>query len=322
MDAPIALIFNKVNDLKEWERWGPWGKNDPNMNLVYAEKTSGQGASYSWESTLEGDGKITTIAIDENKSIDQSISFHTPIGTSRSDVQWKFIPNNNGTTEVIWGMKGEHSFLEKIFLSFEKEPFNASLKSMFDEGLTNLNDLVLDEMRQYSISVEGLKEHGGGYYLFITTACKINELASKMTPMLQRINDFAQQNQIAVNGRPFTIYNEWDDANGTVIFSSAVPVKDRIIITEGDILCGYLEPCLAVKTVLTGNYNHLTEAYKKAEDYILMNGLKINPEHLLFEVYINDSSSIQNPANWITEIYTPVVREMTQDTETSEQNLQ
>lgn len=310
IQAPTTLVFQKANDLKEWQKWGPWGKTDTNMNLIYGEKTSGEGASYTWESDIEGNGSITTIAIDENKSIDQLISFETPLGWSSSEVFWKFQPNDSDGVEVTWGMKGTHSFLEKVFLSFEKEPFAASLKKMFDEGLSNMDALIHDEMNQYSIAVEGIKEYGGGYYLFTTAACKISELVDKRGPMLERVNDFAQHNQIETTGNPFTIYNQWDTLNDTVIFSVAMPVKDRVIITEGDVLCGYMEPLSAIKTVLTGNYSHLKEAYLKAEDYIYSRKMTKAPDHHFFEIYTIDPNTSQNPASWVTEIYVPVLREI------------
>jgi len=119
-----------------------------------------------------------------------------------------------------------------------------------------------------------------------------------------------QQNKITMAGMPFTIYNEWDEVNGTVIFSTAIPVNERIIVTEGDVFCGYMEPLTAVKTVLIGDYTNLAEAYQKAQEYVAQNNLIVDPGKKMFEVYSNDPGSVPNPAEWRTEIYVPVYKDL------------
>lgn len=309
IQAPVSMVYQNVNDFKNWEAWGPWKQQDSTMTFLYTDKTSGKGASYSWTSENMGAGSMTTTNAAENASIDQSISFNTPLGESSSEVYWKFTPNNDGT-EVTWGMKGEHSLLEKAFMAFQTENFDASMNSMFNKGLQSLDSVLQVAMNQYEVSVEGIKEYGGGYYMYTTTASKQAEIGDRMAPMMGKVAGFMQQNKIAMAGMPFTIYNDWDDLNGTVIFSAAIPVKERIITTEGDVLCGYMEPLSAVKTILKGNYNYLDKAYEAAETYIQSNNLLKDSSKKMFEIYANDPGEYPNPADWITEVYIPVFRDL------------
>ena len=321
IQAPVSLVFEKANDYKSWEQWGPWMENDPKMEINYGAKTEGEGASYSWKSEIEGNGAMKTLVVAENDSIIQEITFHTPIGNSSSEVYWQFTPTEAGATEVTWGMRGEQSFMEKVFMSFQPDDFNTMLRSMFNSGLNRMDELVQNEMNEYSIVVEGIKEYGGGYYMFTTTASKTSEIGEKMGPMLGKVMAFMEQNNIQQTGMPFSIYNEWDETNGTTIFSAAIPVKERIIVTEGDVLCGYMEPLSAVKTVLTGNYTHLQKAYEKAEMYISENSLLKDPAHKPFEIYANDPGNFPNPADWKTEIYIPVFKDLTSNHPIIEGNL-
>jgi len=309
VEGPVSLVFEKANNLKQWTVWGPWGKNDPEMKVVFSNDTIGEGASYSWESEIEGNGSIITDTVVENQKIRQTIVFNTPIGDSKSEIYWDFSPSESGQTEVTWGMKGEQSFLEKVFMSFMSTPFETSLGQMFDEGLNNMNELVKDEMNAYNISIQGLREYGGGYYLYTTSSSTISEIGQRMGLMLGKVHDFATQNNITIAGMPFTIYNEVDTVNDAVIFSAALPINERIIINQGDVLCGYMEPLMTVKTVLKGNYTHLSEAYAKTDAYLAENNLLKNPAHPMFEIYANDPGMVPNPANWTTEIYVPVIRE-------------
>ena len=309
INAPVSMIYANVNDYKNWQEWGPWMEEDPNMQITYADTTEGVGGSYSWVSETTGEGSMETLAAVENESIDQKIVFITPIGESVSDVYWRFKPSDSGT-EVTWGMKGEQSFMEKVFMAFQSEDFETSMKKMYEQGLNNLDQTIQKEMQKFTVTVEGIKDYGGGYYMYTTTASSQADIGSKMGPMMGKVAGFMQQNNITQAGMPFTIYNEWDEANGTTIFSAAIPVNERIIVTKGDVLCGYMEPLSAVKTILMGNYTNLPEAYGKAQAYVDENNLILDDRKKMFEVYSTDPGLVPNPAEWRTEIYIPVFKDL------------
>jgi effector-binding domain-containing protein len=308
-NAPAEVIYDNVKDYKNWEDWGPWMKDDVAMAITYAEKTEGEGASYSWKSEIVGDGKMQTIRVIPNKEIDQKIVFNTPIGDSESEVYWRFEPADEvGSTKVTWGMKGEQSFMEKVFMSFQSEDFETTLGAMYEKGLSNLETEIEAAMNQYSITVDGITQHGGGFYMYNTTASKMTEIGEKMGAMLGQISGYMETNNIAMAGMPFTIYNQIDEANGTVIFSAAIPVTARVITPEGSpVLCNYMSPVSALKTTLKGNYSHLSEAYDTAQRYIVENNLIVDSQRKMFEIYANDPGEVPNPSNWLTEIYIPVV---------------
>lgn len=310
INAPAEVVYNNVKDFKSWPKWGPWMEEDENMKIDYAEKTEGEGASYSWTSETVGDGSMKTIKVIPNKEIDQEIVFNTPIGDSKSDVYWFFEETENPReTKVTWGMKGEQSFMEKVFMSFQEDDMETELSNMFASGLNNLEKVVEESMKQYSINVDGITRYSGGYYMYNTTAAKQSEIGEKMGAMLGQVSGYMQDNNIPKSGMPFIIYNSIDAENGTVIFSAAIPVKDRVITPDGSpVLTGFMERVTAVKTTLKGNYSHLPKAYEKAKKYIADNNLKIDSNANMFEVYENDPSEVPNPSNWITEIYIPIVQ--------------
>jgi effector-binding domain-containing protein len=308
--APESLLFEQVNELRNWQLWGPWNEADPEMSVSYGAISAGEGASYAWKSEIEGNGSISTQKTVKNDTILQKITFETPLGDSNSNVYWYFSSKEIGVTNITWGMKGNHSFLEKLFLSFQEEPFDKSLERMFEKGLVNMKNIVEESMNQYQITVEGIKEYGGGYYLYTTATSKIKELGDKMGPMMGKVADFAAQNNITISGMPFTIYSDWDELNGNTIFSTALPINERIIINQGDVLCGYMESLSALKITLKGNYSHLAEAYQNGENYMKQNRLVKDQSRHLFEIYANDPGNLPNPADWLTEIYIPIQREL------------
>ncbi len=304
INAPVDMIFKKVNDYKTWENWGPWKKEDPTMAFTYPENTSGEGGSYSW--TGEMDGSMTTTKVTQNKEILQDLTLQTPGGERNPKVYWNFEETQEGT-EVTWGMKGEHTFMDKVYYGLSGMDFDKDMKEMHESGLEGIAASVAEDMKKYTITVEGVKQYGGGYYMYTTTASKQSEVGAKMGPMMGKVAAFMQKNQIQSSGMPFTIYNEWDTTNNSTIFSAAIPVNERIIVTEGDVLCGYMPPVSAIKTTLKGNYENLPKAYAKAQQYIQDNVIMVDTAHKMFEVYTNDPGEVTNPADWQTDIYIPVL---------------
>lgn len=308
INAPIDLIFNKVNDFKDWEHWGPWKKEDSTIVFNYAEKNVGEGGSYSWTGKM--DGSMTTTKVIENKEILQDLSLLTPGGERNPKVYWSFV-EEEGATKVTWGMHGEHTLIDKVFYAFSGMDFEGDMHKMNMSGLKGIETIVLEDMKQFSVDVTGISDYGGGYYLYLTASAKKSDLRIKMGALFGEVMGFVQQHNLQTAGMPFTVYNQINEANGTVIFSTALPVKENIITPEGsNILCGYLEATSAVKTVLKGNYTHLDKAYNNAKKYIKEQYLIVDSSKNVFEIYANNPDLVSNPAEWMTEVYIPVFKDL------------
>lgn len=305
INAPPEVVFNKVNDYKSWETWGPLKKEDPTISYTFAEKTTGEGASYSWNG--DENGSMTTTKVIPNKEIKQNVVVKTPMGERNSVRHWSFEEVEKGT-KVTWGIKGEHTLVDKAYQSVKGSNYNSKMHSLNKSGLEGLAGEVVEGMKQYAINVDGVTQYGGGYYMYTTSVAKQDELDVKTKPMMNEVMGFVTKNKLNMAGNPFTIYNQIDDANNTVIFSTGVPVREQVITPEGSpVVCGYMEPVSTVKTTLKGSYKNLTEAYTKSKQYIEDNLLQIDPDGKRFEVYITDPDEVPNPANWITEVYIPIV---------------
>lgn len=304
--APQEMVYNEVNEYKNWKDWEPWSQEARDMVISYSEKTQGDGAGYSWKSEDMGDGHIETIKATPFSSITEKITFDTPFGESSSQIYWKFKEKENGT-QVTWGMKGEQSFMEKLAFSFQDQTISEMMLPMFDKGLANLERVVKDKMETYSINVDGLTMHGGGYYMYTTTATKISQVEDRMQKMLHEVSTYMTENNIEKAGNPFVLYNEWNEKNGTAIFSAGIFTSSKVVTPmDSMILSDYLPNQKVVKTTLKGDYKNLKEAWDKTYKYIQENGLEINEDTHPFEVYLTSPEKETNPAKWITHIYVPV----------------
>ncbi len=304
--APIQVVYNKVNDFKTWSSWSPWLGKDPTTELIYGENTSGKGATHSWKSNHKdvGEGNMETVEVIANESITQKITFIKP-WESQSDIYWTFKTVDEGT-EVTWGMKGELDFMSRAFMAFAGG-MEKQVGPDYERGLIKLDSVIQADMKKYSVTVNGVTTHGGGFYLYNTTSCKIDEIGIKMQEMMPKVGMYAQKNKIKMAGPPFTLYHKFDPENNAVIFSCAVPVLERVITESGSgIQTGMLKPFKALKTTLKGDYTNSKEAWETAYKYLADNELEQVDGSVALEVYLTDSMSTPNPADWITEIYIPV----------------
>jgi len=172
LKVPVEVVFNNLNDYKNWEHWNPWFELDSTIVASYPEITSGVGASYTW-SGKEGLGSVKTISLITNKEIIQEIDFGSD---SKPEVYWEFEKVIDGT-EVTWGMRGKNTFGEKTYW-LTNGGIEKNMIPMYQRGLELLELQLQKEMDIHSIDYKGIVGHGGGYYLYQTVACKI-EVAQK-----------------------------------------------------------------------------------------------------------------------------------------------
>jgi effector-binding domain-containing protein/ribosome-associated toxin RatA of RatAB toxin-antitoxin module len=306
INAPIEVVFNNVNDYKNWPEWSPWIEKDTLTELSYSDITFGKDASYTWKSENKdiGEGSMTTISSEAFKSIDQRIQFIAP-WESESDVYWTFNPVKEGT-EVTWGMRGEMSFGEKAFMVFSGG-MDKMVGPDYEKGLDKLDVVLQEDMKRFTVNVNGLTTHGGGYYIYKTGSCKIDEYLSTKNEMMPQIDMYVEKNKISTAGPAFSIYHKLDVENNAVIFSSAIPVVERVITdTESGLLVGMLKPFEAVKVTLQGDYKNIEEAWTEGIKYIKENNLEEDHSIPSIEAYPTNPVFVPNPADWITEIYIPV----------------
>ena len=302
INAPNAVVYNNVIDFKNWESWSPWVEKEPSTLITLSEQTNGVDGAYSWIDK-DGAGSMKTLEAVSNTSIKQQMQF---ADFPASEINWTFEPNDDGTTKTTWTISGKDlPFSFKAFAALSGG-MEKQIGPDFERGLEKLDSVVVASMKVYNVTVNGVTNHSGGYYLYNTTSCKIDELASIMTEMMPRVGEFVMKNNISMAGAPFTNYHKWDMENNAVMFSCCVPTTEKVITTDSDILTGQLQPFKAVKTTLKGDYTNLKEAWEAADKYIKENNLEQIETGPTIETYISDPILTPNPANWITEIYIAV----------------
>ena len=299
--SPRAMVFNYVNDYRNWENFGSWKTDDQQMQFIYPANTAGKGGGYSWKGS-DGDGNMKTVSVVENESIRQKMDYNG----SFSEVNWTF-KDTVGGTKVTWKSKGDMSFGFKIYTIF-KGGAEKVIGGTYERSLANLDKSLNYELNTYNIKVNGLVKKLGAFYLQQRITSKIVNVPKNLRIMLPRIVNFFKKNNIPMHGKPFVIYHTYDVSRGITDMSVCVPVDQEIFTSPGsDITSGKFESFQAVKTTLTGDYSHLKEAWDKNFEYISKNNLVQNMAGSYVEVYSTNTEQEKHPSKWVTEIYIPAV---------------
>lgn len=305
INAPAPMLFREVADLSNWKTWNAWSEIE-GMNMDVSAETMGENAFLNWQAEEIRDGQIQTLSVIPYSKIEQQLVVQTIVGEAEGRIIWTFEPEGE-QTRVSWILEGEQNFKDKLAYTLQDNDLADVFHPVFEQSLENLEQNVTRKMEAYSINVDGVTQHGGGYYMFTTTASRMGEVSSKAASMIEQINIYMDQNNISISGQPLIIYNQRDDSNGTTIFSAGVPTPSQVITPSGsEILNAYLEPQKVVKTTLRGHHKNVSEAWETTYRYIEEYDLIVDSEGQPFEIFITDPTEVENPALWVTEIYIPV----------------
>lgn len=137
--APPAEVFNRVNELRQWEKWSPWAALDPEAKIDYEGPAAGTGSLYRWKGNHQvGEGSMTIVESRPNELVRMKLEFIKPFkGTN--DVEFLFKPEAGGTG-VTWSMWGKNNYLSKaisLVMNCEK-----MVGGQYEKGLAKLKSVA------------------------------------------------------------------------------------------------------------------------------------------------------------------------------------
>ncbi|SCY00239.1 SRPBCC family protein [Flavobacterium caeni] len=298
--SPRTTVFNYVNDLRNWENFGSWKVDDPDMQFTYPQHTVGKGGSYAWVGK-DGSGKVVTTEVADNTSIRQKM---THSGTV-SEVYWTF-KDTTGGTKVTWRSKGHMGFGFKVYSAFNGG-VDQVIGTMYERSLANLNKSVNYELNTFDIKVDGVVNKTSAFYLSKRITSKIVNVPKNIRILLPQLIHFFKKNKMTIYGKPFVIYHTYDRAKGITDMSVCIPVDKQIFLgQDSDLIAGKLTGFEAVKTTLTGDYSHLQQAWDKGFAYMAEKHIAQSETGPYVELYTTHVEHELHPSKWVTQIYIPV----------------
>lgn len=300
INASPAVVFDQVNTLKNWEKWSPWKDIDPEMVNTYGDLEKGVGAYYSWVGPESGEGKLTITAIEENKLVKSDLDFGE-MGTAKCD--YIFEPAENGTKMTLkfeseMGGNPIARWMGIVMKGMLEEQFDRGMKKM-NSYIENVEEAVPQQSRIERITVMDLDEV---HYLAIRDTANASTIGQKIAMYFGTLNEEITDQNLEIAGAPFTMY--YSNSSTDFDFDTAMPIKAPGK-ANGNIISATIPAGKAVVVSYYGPYELTGIAHEEANKYIMANS-ELNISGPPREIYITDSESETNPANWLTQVIYPV----------------
>jgi uncharacterized protein YndB with AHSA1/START domain len=134
VNAPVDRVFDQVNDLRNWEKWSPWKRMDPMMEMTFSNPPVGQGAYYKWVSKDKhlGSGTLTLARVTNYEQIVTAL--HSD-DWGDSNATFNF-GNKGKEVEVTWTMTNRVGVMP--WSKYFSLAMKGMLKKQFDEGLEGI----------------------------------------------------------------------------------------------------------------------------------------------------------------------------------------
>lgn len=135
INATPQVVFESLNQFRQWASWSPWEKLDPAMQRQHSGPEAGVGARYSWQGNKKvGAGSMEILESNAPTHLKVKLDFLKPF-EAHNTAEFSLTPVDGGT-EVVWAMYGPSPFINKLmglFINFDK-----MIGKDFEAGLANL----------------------------------------------------------------------------------------------------------------------------------------------------------------------------------------
>lgn len=131
--AAPTVVHALVDDFREWQRWSPWERLDPDLRREYSGPDHGVGSTYRWSGNKKaGEGEMR-ITASTPAAVVVDLEFLKPLKASNTTT-FALVPVGD-VTEVTWTMAGTRSAIMSLAgrLFFDK-----AIGGDFDKGLAAL----------------------------------------------------------------------------------------------------------------------------------------------------------------------------------------
>ncbi|MFP2927827.1 SRPBCC family protein [Pyxidicoccus sp. 3LG] len=134
LSAPADATFALINEFRQWERWSPYEKADPNLARTFEGPASGPGSIYAYKGNSNiGEGRMTILESRPGELVSIKLEFIAPFPAT-NQANFKLEANEKGT-RVTWSMEGPNTLMGKVMSPF----MNGFIGKSLEQGLADLD---------------------------------------------------------------------------------------------------------------------------------------------------------------------------------------
>ncbi|MES2387463.1 MAG: SRPBCC family protein [Bacteroidota bacterium] len=299
--APASVVFKQVNTLRNWEKWSPWHRLDPNMEITYNnEHATGAGAWYAWKGNDKvKTGKLTIESSEPSKNIHTKMVFDQ---MDEAGAQFIFEPLADAT-KVTWTMDGEMG-MNPIGRLFAKFAMDKMLGKDYEAGLHNLDSVSVVEAAkpqapELTVNVVEVPEM---QVISIKKTVKSSDIGAELGKAFGTLSKFMESKHAKFVGAPFAIYHSYDPKGNTEM-EPAIPTASDLK-GAGEIVSSKFPKRNAAVVDYYGDYSKSDIGHNAVNEW-----MKANKKEMAgspWEEYITDPMTEPDTAKWLTRIYYPL----------------
>lgn len=299
IDATPDVVFSKVNDLRAWEEWGPWSKQDSTLQVTYGEKTVGEGAYYTWkgDEKVSGAGKVTIVESEPHRSLRCLLEFEQG---GQGEGWFRLEPTEAGTM-TYWGMSFEMPYPFNAFSIFSAGAMEQSINEMLDMGLNGLKS-VCESQSSLGLEVQPIDYPGQGFLTIRGTVSMqdVGAVQAFFSESFGKITAAIAQRNLQMAGMPCGLYFTWDEESGVTDLAAAIPVSQRVDLSSEGIQYHEVPASRALLIDYYGDYSGLGAAHQAMDAYMAAHGLVNLPP--VIEQYVSDPGTEADSSKWLTKV--------------------
>ena len=298
IDASIADVYAKVEDLGQWKAWCPWLEDVPAGVLVLTGEGRSKGARCAWVDAKMGEGALTHQRLLRGQEIAQRLRLKHPF-TVRGSSHWTFV-EVDGRTEVTWSVAGRVAFAMRIFAS----TVNGALAFDLRYGLDRLAALLEPQgAPRYTITHEGSREVSPCRYVYKTYSGPIKALSLALPSLLGELRRQLVSRNVQPCGAPIAVYLKTNIKLRTTVCQVGLPVADADV---GEMPVREMPAHRASVVTLRGRYIALEVAWYQAMQRLTQESIRPDQRLPPFERYHGGLGEAQED-NCVTELHIPLI---------------
>lgn len=151
IEAPNPIVYDQVNELKNWENWSAWHKMDPDSKYDYSIPSAGEGAWYNWNGPKNGKGKMTITKALPGQSISTALDFD---GHGTATANFTFDTEGN-RTKITWDFEsnvGMNPIAKFFTMGMEKE-----VEASYKKSLETLSEVSFKKYQEFKAMEEKMR---------------------------------------------------------------------------------------------------------------------------------------------------------------------
>ncbi len=298
-----ATVFTVLSGFRQFNKWSPWVKYDPNVKTTIEGPEFGVGARQSWagDEASVGSGSQEIIASIPDERIDMKLVF---AGFDSENVaSYTLKPSGEGT-EVVWSY--ETNARGNILNRYFNLMLDSMLSKDYEDGLASLKTFV-ESLPQVDLS--GLKMEvltvQSQPMVYMSGAASAPEAGALLGAAYARLTAHLAAHRLASSQPPIAITQEYNEETQFWKFDAALIVDGALPVAAPDsgIQVGSTYGGLVIRTAHVGAPAAAQPTYEALLAYRDIAGFADNGNS--WEAYVSDPATTPE-ARRVTHIYWPV----------------